>query len=237
MCGRFGISANAEQLALLLEITPSEVGEVRPRFNIAPSTLAPIVRHNSAERRALHWVRWGLVPSWAKTRKIGHKLINARSETVNIKPAFRAAFERRRCLVIADGFYEWRRDEGAKTKQAYHIGLSDESAFAMAGLWERHTDPVAGDTLDTFTVLTTEANDVLAPLHHRMPVILPPQDYETWLCRESDPRALLNLLRPCPSEILVTWPVSPLVNSPKHQGAECRSAIQVSTDAPGAKAS
>ena len=223
MCGRFGISASAEELALLLEIDPGEIGEMRPHFNIAPSTKAPIVRHNTEGTKRLHWVRWGLVPSWAKERKIAHKLINARSETVNLKPAFRAAFERRRCLVLADGFYEWKRE--GKAKQAYHIGLSDEAPFAMAGLWERHSDPAEGDTLDTFTILTTQANALLSPIHHRMPVILAPQDHETWLSRESHGRDVMNLLRPCPDEILATWPVSSLVNSPANQGPECRKAI------------
>ena len=233
MCGRFGINSSAEQLALLLEIDPSEVPKMHARFNIAPSTKAPIVRHNATATRKVHWVRWGLIPSWAPSRSMGHKLINARAESVTEKPAFRDAFMRRRCLVMSDGFYEWKQGEGDTDTQAFHIGLNDESPFAMAGLWERHNIPESGDALDTFTIITTKANRTLAPIHHRMPVILAPSNYETWLSRDSESRAVLNLMRPCPDEVLVTWPVSSLVNNPKHDTPACRKALP---DGPGREA-
>ena len=231
MCGRFGISTTAEQLSLLLEMDPEDIGEVKARYNIAPSTTAPIVRHNAKGKKRLHWIRWGLVPSWAKSPSVGQKLINARSESVNQKPSFQAAFARRRCLVLSDGFYEWKKDEATGEKQAYHIGLTDEGPFAMAGLWERYSPPEAESPLDTFTILTTQANPVLRPIHHRMPVILPPKHYETWLSPSSDARTLLNLLTPCPDEILTTWPVSSHVNSPKHDDPGCRRALSAAHDA------
>jgi putative SOS response-associated peptidase YedK len=232
MCGRFGISATADQLALLLKIDPSDVPEMQARYNIAPTTLAPIVRHNAQTERKVHLVRWGLVPSWAKELGIGSRLINARSETVVEKPAFRDAFQRRRCLVMTDGFYEWHTPEGSTTKQAYHIGLADESPFAMAGLWERWQPDEAQAPLDTFTILTTQANPVLSPIHHRMPVILAPTDYDTWLRREGPVRAARDLLRPCPPDAMVRWPVSDLVNSPKNDDPRLRRAMATPSDAP-----
>ena len=225
MCGRFGLSATAEQLALLLEIDPGDIPQMSPRYNIAPTTEAVVVRHNADDRRKFHLVRWGLVPSWAKDLKIGNRLINARAETVHEKPAYRTAFKRRRCLVMTDGFYEWHKPEATKTKQPYHIGLADDSPFALAALWERWTPEDTAESLDTFTIVTTEANAVLAPIHHRMPVILAPSDYDTWLSRETLPEQARALLRPCRPDAMVRWPVSTLVNSPRHDDPRCRDAI------------
>jgi len=230
MCGRFGISANAEQLALLLQIDPSDVPQMKARYNIAPTTNAPVVRHNASGDRKVHLVRWGLVPSWAKDLAIGSRLINARAETVVEKPAFREAFQRRRCLVMTDGFYEWHTQEGSKTKQAYHIGLADESPFAMAGLWERWQPDEGQAPLDTFTIMTTQANSLLSPIHHRMPVILAPRDYDTWLSREGSVRAARDLLAPCPPDAMVRWPVGDLVNSPRHDDPSLRKAIATPPD-------
>ena len=222
MCGRFGLSATPEQLALLLDLDPSDIPPMSARYNIAPTTESPVVRLNADQRRRVHLVRWGLVPSWAREIGIGNRLINARAETVAEKPSYRSAFARRRCLVLTDGFYEWASVKGQKTKQPHHIGLADDSPFALAGLWERWQPDSAGEALDTFTILTTEANPVLAPIHHRMPVILAPDDYDAWLSRETSPDALHSLLRPCPPVGMVRWPVSPLVNSPRHEGPGCR---------------
>jgi len=226
MCGRFGISATAEQLALLLEIDPATVPAMAPRYNIAPTTLAPIVRHDGAARRSVDLVRWGLVPSWAKDLKIGSRLINARAETVHQKPSFRSAFKRRRCLVLTDGFYEWKKAQGDQAKQPYHFGLDDNSPFAFAGLWERWRPDEGAEPLDTFTVVTTEANAVLAPVHHRMPVIVAPAEYDTWLDRETPPDHARTLLRPFPPDTMVRWPVSTLVNSPRNDDPRCREMVE-----------
>jgi putative SOS response-associated peptidase YedK len=220
MCGRFGLSATPEQLALLLDIDPGDIPEMAPRFNIAPTTQAAVVRHNATSHRKVHLVRWGLVPSWAKDQKIGNRLINARAETIADKPAYRSAFKRRRCLVLTDGFYEWHKVE--KTKQAYHFGLADDSPFALAGLWERWQPDESAAPLDTFTIVTTEANAVLAPVHHRMPVILAPGDYDTWLARETPSDEAQALLRPFAPDPMVRWPVSALVNSPRNDDPRCR---------------
>jgi putative SOS response-associated peptidase YedK len=224
MCGRFGLSATPEQLALLLDIAPGDIPKMSPRYNIAPSTLTPIVRHNAEGGRRVHPVRWGLVPSWAKALKIGHRMINARAETVAQKPAFRSAFKRRRCLVLTDGFYEWKpTPEG---KQPHHFGLADDSPFALAGLWERWQPDEDADPLDTFTIVTTEANPVVAPVHHRMPVILSPGDYDTWLDRDTPPEVAHALLGPCPPDAMVRWPVSTLVNSPRNDDPRCRELVE-----------
>ena len=214
----------ASAVALLLEIDPADVPQMAPRYNIAPSTLTPVVRHDPAGRRKVHLVRWGLVPSWAKEAKIGHRMINARAETVSDKPAFRAAFKRRRCLVLSDGFYEWQKTpEG---KQPHHFGLADDSPFAFAGLWERWAPEDAAEPLDTFTIVTTAANTVVAPVHHRMPVILAPGDYDTWLNRDTEPHIAGRLLGPCPPEVMVRWPVSTLVNSPGNDDPRCRDLVE-----------
>jgi putative SOS response-associated peptidase YedK len=164
-------------------------------------------------------LRWGLVPFWAKDPKIGSRMINARSETVATKPAFRAAFRRRRCLVLADGFYEWQKVQGGK--QPHYVRLKDGSPFAFAGLWERWQGESQG-MVESCTLLTTEPNDLIRPLHNRMPVILQPQAYSLWLDTETDDaQALQALLRPFPSEGMLAYPVSRWVNSPANDDQRC----------------
>lgn len=176
MCGRFTQTTSSKELSKVFAV--AEMPPVKPRYNIAPTQDILAVRGTPDEREAL-LLKWGLVPSWAKDISISTRLINARSETVESKPSFREAFKRRRCLIVADGFYEWAK-KGDGKKQPYHFSLRDEQHFAFAGLWERWQSP-NGKPLDTCTILTTAANQVLAPIHDRMPVILHPDDYELWL--------------------------------------------------------
>ncbi|MCC9076558.1 SOS response-associated peptidase [Litorilinea aerophila] len=222
MCGRFTLFSSPERLAELFDL--AEPPQLAPRYNIAPTQPVAIVRAD-ARTQTREWalVQWGLVPSWAKDPSMGSRLINARAETVAEKPSFRAAFKRRRCLIPADGFYEWQRT--SKGKQPYFVHLRDGSPFAMAGLWEFWTGP-DGSALESCTILTTEANELMAPLHNRMPVIVAPEDYQNWLTidldRERERASLLHhLLRPFPAEAMEAYPVSTYVNSPRNEGADC----------------
>jgi putative SOS response-associated peptidase YedK len=221
MCGRFAQFHSAQAIAEAFEL--DEEIHLSPRYNIAPSQpVAAILQLSDTNRRELHWLRWGLIPSWAKDPAIGYKLINARAETASEKPSFRSAFKHRRCLIPSDGFYEWQRLEGSKTKkQPYYFSLRDNNPFAFAGLWERWESP-EGDIVETCTILTTEANELVSPIHDRMPVILHPKDYDLWL----DPNftssdSLQALLNPYPSEAMIAYPVSSKVNSPKNDSPEC----------------
>jgi putative SOS response-associated peptidase YedK len=214
MCGRFLLQAPVDvlQRAFGFEERPN----LRPRYNIAPTQAVPIVRRNDGGGRELALVRWGLIPAWAKEAGIGSRLINARSETMAEKPAFRSAFRKRRCLVPADGFYEWRKPEGGGPKQPMLIRRRGEGPFAFAGLWERWRGPEG--EVETCTILTTEANSILAPIHDRMPVILDPASYDRWL----DPAqtGAEELLRPCPDGWLEAFPVSTRVNNVRNDAAE-----------------
>jgi putative SOS response-associated peptidase YedK len=220
MCGRFTLRAPASVLAeqfALFEVPP-----FTPRFNIAPSQPVPVVRLAPEQldpRRELVWLRWGLIPSWAKDRTIGNRMINARAETVAEKPAFRAALRRRRCLVAADGFYEWQRT--GKRKQPYFIRLRDDRPFAFAGLWESWEGPDCVQ-IESCTLLTTEPNELMRPIHNRMPVILLAQHYQQWLdTTVQEPEQLLPLFRPYPAGEMTAEPVSTFVNSPANEGPEC----------------
>ena len=219
MCGRFTLSQPAEAIAEVFQL--NEVPSLEPRYNIAPTQLVPTVLRSPEQqlRRQCHLLRWGLIPSWAKDPAMGARLINARSETVAEKPSFRAAFRHRRCLVVADGFYEWQRQE--RKKQPFYFRLQNGQPFAFAGLWE-HWKDADGETIETCTILTTEANDVLRPIHDRMPVILDPKDYDLWLdpaVQKSEP--LQHLLRPYQAEAMTSYPVSTKVNNPVNNSPEC----------------
>lgn len=228
MCGRFSQYHAVEAIAEAFQV--DEIIDLPHRYNIAPSQpVAAIVQLPDSDRRKLKWLRWGLIPSWAKDPAIGYKLINARAETASEKPSFRSAFKHRRCLIPSDGFYEWQRLEGSKTKkQPYYFSLKDNNPFAFAGLWERW-ESKEGDIVETCTILTTEANELVSPIHDRMPVILHPKDYALWL----DPNftssdslqdaycRLQALLKPYPSEAMIAYPVSSKVNSPKNDSPEC----------------
>jgi putative SOS response-associated peptidase YedK len=215
MCGRFVLAANPDviQTAFNLNSVPAEM---TARYNIAPTQPVAVITND--DPRALTFHRWGLIPSWAKDTKTSGQLINARSETAHEKPAFRSAFKRRRCLIPADGFYEWRKEGSNKTPMFIH--LKDRPVFAMAGLWEVWRSP-DGDEIRTCTILTTEANAFMQNIHNRMPVILNKEDYGFWLSpdEESVP-ALQALMRPFNPDALAAYPVSTMVNRPNNDTAD-----------------
>jgi putative SOS response-associated peptidase YedK len=208
MCGRYELHTQPAALALAFGVPfPSPM---RARYNIAPMQDVPIVRRSAAGERELVHVRWGLVPRWAKDPSIGNRMINARAETLADKPSFRTALRRHRCLLPADGFYEWKQTPSG-AKQPLHIGMKDAAPFGLAGLFERWLSP-AGEVLDTCTIITTQANALLAPLHDRMPVIIAPVAFDRWLdvANEED---LTDLFAPFPAEEMTYYPVSARVNS------------------------
>ena len=223
MCGRFTQRLSWRELHELMDLVGTPLN-LRPRYNAAPSQDVAVVRA-AEEGRTLAMLRWGLIPAWAKDPAIGHRLINARSETAAEKPSFRAAFRNRRCLIPADGFYEWRRE--GKTRQPWLFGLQDGAPFAFAGLWESWTVPQGatltgslaergpGDAVETCTILTTPANETVAPVHGRMPLILPPNAYSSWLAGEDVP------LAPYPADAMTAHPVSTHVNRPANDDARC----------------
>lgn len=218
MCGRYTLAADQSELQQTFPgfAFPDELPR---RFNIAPGTQVAVVPNNGERTLRLH--RWGLVPFWAKDPKIGNRMINARSETLAEKPAFREAYRKRRCLVLADGFYEWRQDPGAKTRTPVYIRLKSERPFAFAGLWESW-QPGGEEPLLTCTILTTEPNDMMAKIHHRMPVILPAGAYDRWLHPDPKrPAELADLLGPYPASEMAAHPVSRLVNNPKNDSPDC----------------
>lgn len=215
MCGRFTYRFTWQQLARLLSLIDWPAEHLRPRYNVAPSQPAPVVRMQDAGRRTAAMLTWGLVPSWASDAAIGHRMINARAESLSEKPAFRAAFARRRCLVPVSGFYEWHTQAQGRRKQPFVIERSDQQPFMLAGLWERWTRGPA--PLETFSIITTEANELLRPLHDRMPVILADADLDLWLDPQlADLDALYRLLQPADPAGFRARPVSTRVNSPKN---------------------
>jgi len=218
MCGRFTLFEPDKVLAK--EFGVSDFPPRSPRYNIAPSQPIAAVRAVLAgSGRELALLRWGLIPSWSKDPAIANRLINARAETANQKPSFRNAFRRHRCLIPASGFYEWLRWE--RGKQPYFVRMRDGHPFAFAGLWDRWESPDEG-VVETCAILTTAANDVLAPIHDRMPVILPPMEYARWLDPSlKDTDSLAPLLVPFPPEDMVAFPVNPRVNTPSVDDEKC----------------
>ena len=227
MCGRITQRFSWQELHELLSLVGLPVN-LQPRYNAAPGQrIAAVRREDDGLRLAM--LRWGLIPAWAREPNIGYKLINARAETAHEKPSFRAAFRARRCLIPVDGFYEWAGK--GKSKQPWLIGMKAGGVFALAGLWERWTVPeglsltgalaelAPGDDLETCTILTTEANTTLAPVHHRMPVILPPAAFDPWLGGEAVP------LGPYPAEAMTLHPVSTHVNKPANDDEGCVEAV------------
>lgn len=214
MCGRFTQKSPAKKITKKFKV--EEVPPLVERYNVAPAQAVLGIRESSGAREATFF-KWGLVPSWAKDAAIGNKLINARSETVTEKPSFCGAFARRRCLIPADGFFEWSRR--GDRKRPFYFHMRDGEPFAIAGLWERWEGE--GGPLETCTLLTTEANDLLAPYHDRMPVILRPEDYGAWLDDISRPELLIPLLRPYSHEGMAAYAVSTLVNAPSNDSPKC----------------
>jgi len=212
MCGRYNLRANPRELAEVFQLL-HEI-DLKPRFNIAPTQQVAVVRL-ADKHREMSLMRWGLVPAWAKDPKAGPALINARAETVATKPTFRTAFKKRRCLIPASGFYEWQKGEG-KAKQPFHIHLKKDHPFAFAGLWETWKGEDA-EPIESCTIITTDANKLMASIHDRMPVILPDEVYDQWLDPKlEDAKELESLLVPYPGKDLVAEPISTIVNSPRN---------------------
>jgi putative SOS response-associated peptidase YedK len=222
MCGRFTTTnADPEKIKESFDLKETPSSDVlTPRYNIAPSQDIAVVAHDENNDNKLGLMRWGLIPSWAKDPKIGYKMINARGETVHEKPSFRTAFKKRRCLIIADGFYEWRKNaDGSKTPM--YIRMEDGEPFAFAGLWERWENPHSGTLVTTTTIITTTANDLMRDIHERMPVIVPRDMYPTWLSREmQDSDELRHLILPYPADLMTAYPVSKKVNSPNNDSPD-----------------
>ena len=216
MCGRFTLKTDMTTIAQVFGVEPSLAEP--PRYNIAPTQeVVSILRNGTAH---LDQLRWGLIPSWAKDEAIGNKMINARAETLAEKPSFKRLLRSKRCLVLADGFYEWRQEAGTKTKTPMYITLKDGMPFAFAGLWDLWNSP-DGQQIRSCTIVTTEPNQLMASIHNRMPVILSPDAREQWLDTSlHDEHVLTHLLVPYPAGEMAARPVSRLVNDPRREGAE-----------------
>lgn len=217
MCGRYTLSKLEQilrQFPSITELPP----DLAPRFNIAPTQPIPVIANNHPDR--LEMFHWGLVPSWAKDISIGNKMINARAETLADKPAFRTALKRRRCLIPADGFYEWRKNPD-KTKTPMYVRVAGGRPFAFAGLWDVWHSP-DGSQLPSCTIITTAPNRLMASVHDRMPLILPPESYGRWLASgEQDVADLADLLSPFPADQMDMYPVARTVNSPRNDEPGC----------------
>jgi putative SOS response-associated peptidase YedK len=217
MCGRFTLTLEPGELREAFPGVDIPEG-ITPRYNIAPSQPVAVIPNDGKNK--LDFFLWGLIPSWAKDAAIGNRMINARAETLAEKPSFRAAYRRRRCLVLADGFYEWRKEPGNKPKTPMYIQMESKEPFAFAGLWEIWHSP-DGSEVRSCNIITTEPNGLLKQIHNRMPVILPREAYELWTApEEKDPSELDGLLVPFPAPEMMAYPVSRTVNSPANDGPE-----------------
>lgn len=217
MCGRYALYGPISRIREQFDAKVDEL-EFEARYNAAPTQWLPVIRQRPDGERVVHLLRWGLVPSWAKDESIGNRLINARAETVADKPSFRAAYRKRRCIVPVNGFYEWKAL--SRGKRPYYIHAVDDVLLGLAGLWEHWSRPDDGARIDTFAILTTDANAVMQPLHDRMPVILAPDAYAAWLDPESDPDALQARLTSCANDALALHPVTKSVGNVRNEGAE-----------------
>jgi putative SOS response-associated peptidase YedK len=217
MCGRYTLHADAEQIIRRFLIGRGP-GGLAPRFNVAPTQEIGVIRFREGQREIVP-MRWGLIPSWATDPAVGQRMINARAETLSGKPSFRNALRHRRCIIPADGFYEWRKDPGGRTP--IYLRPRDGRTFALAGLWDTWISP-GGEALDSFTIITTAANDLVATLHDRMPAILRPADETLWLDPAvTDPAIVEPLLATYPAAEMVAHPVSTRVNSPRFDDPAC----------------
>ena len=233
MCGRYGRRGDKQRIAEWMQTHDTNVFEevdetpIAPSYNVAPQSFQPVVRLNpDSGKRELIVMRWGLVPFWSKDGKAPFSTINAKSESVETSPAFREAWRRRRCLVPADWFYEWQRlDE--KNKQPFAISQKDDAMFAFAGLWDSWKDKSTGQKLRTFTILTTDPNELMEPIHNRMPVILHPRDYDRWLASTAPALLPIDLLRPYPAEEMKAWKVSKAVGNTRNDNPSLIERLQI----------
>lgn len=220
MCGRYARRSDKQKIAELFAIHGPVIPDFGPSWNVAPQTFQPVVRLNQdTGQREIVLMRWGLIPYWAKEPSIGLRTINAKGETITTAPAFREAIKYRRCLVPADAFYEWQKLD-AKNKQPFAIAMKDEKPYALAGLWEKWKDRKVGTDLLTFTVITTDPNEIVQPLHDRMPVIIPERDYDRWLDVSDAQRLPLDLLRPFDADKMTAWKVDKAVGNVKNDSPE-----------------
>ncbi len=213
MCGRFTLTIDPYHLQEAFPWADIPTGDITPRYNIAPSQPVAVIPNTGDNKLSMY--RWGLIPSWAKDPTIGDRMINARAESLAEKPSFRNAYRRRRCLILSDGFFEWKQNADDKGKQPIYIRLKTGQPFAFAGLWEawKSTD---GSEVRSCTIITTQPNYLLEPIHNRMPVILPQDQYELWLSPEDrQPTQLNGLLQPYPASEMIAYPISKMVNSPQ----------------------
>jgi putative SOS response-associated peptidase YedK len=217
VCGRFTLTVTPEQLQQAMPGLNVTGERMAPRYNIAPSQPVAVVANDGQMK--LDYYVWGLIPSWAKEPSIGNRMINARGETLAEKPSFRSAFRRRRCLIPADGFFEWQQNPGGKSKTPMYIRLKSGQPFAFAGLWENWNAP-DGSHILSCTIITTTPNDLMEPIHNRMPVILPASAYTQWLePGEQNPASLQSLIQPFPADQMTAFAVSTLVNRPENDVA------------------
>jgi putative SOS response-associated peptidase YedK len=229
MCGRFARRSTQQVLADWFGVELEDMPWFAPSYNVAPQSVQPVVRlDRDSSDREFALMRWGLVPFWAKDAKFGYSTINARAEEVAAKPAYREAFKRRRCLVPADAFYEWQRID-KKTKHPFAFALKSGEPYALAGLWDRW-QPKEGTPLETFTILTTDPNALMEPVHNRMPVILEPRDYTRWLDAGDPARPPVDLLRPYPAEKMTAWPVSDRVGNVRNNDPELLESPELSPE-------
>ena len=226
MCGRYRLGRGREAFKKYFGTAEREDLEWSPRFNIAPTQNAPVIRQDAREpKRLLSAMRWGLIPRWANDTSVGAKLINARSETITEKPSFLTCLRERRCLVPADGFYEWKRI--GRGKQPYSFALTDDSVFGFAGIWDRWRS-AGGEVIESYSILTTKPNAVTAEVHDRMPVILPREHYDLWLDPGfKDVASLCELLRPYDPGAMKMFPVSARVNDVANDDAQCAVPIEL----------
>jgi len=224
MCGRFTLTLSPEELQAAFPNFDIPL-DLPPSYNIAPSQPIPVIINDGENK--LDFYTWGLIPSWTEPENFGkYSLINARSETAAEKASFKASFRRRRCLILSDGFFEWSKSTSGKGKTPYYITMKDQSPFGFAGLWEIWNSP-EGDAIRTACILTTAPNELVKPIHERMPVIIPPESYQDWLTEgDVQPAILQPLMKPHLAESMQAYPVSTYVNSPKNNSPQC---IQAST--------
>jgi putative SOS response-associated peptidase YedK len=221
MCGRYRRTTSEEELARRYHIPIPKELDLPISYNIAPSEKVLTIRFNpQTQQRSLDALQWGLVPYWANDPKMAYKTINARLETVDTAPSYRQAFKKRRCLIPADGFYEWKKVVGGKIP--YSIGMKDNAPFVFAGLWEGWKDPATQEWLHTCTIITGEPNELVAQIHTRMPVILAEEHHEAWLTNQAGKEVLV----PFPGAAMRAWPISPRVNSPKNNDADLLVPVQ-----------
>ncbi len=228
MCGRQTQLYSWQDLHSLVTLT-TPPQSLPMRYNIAPTQDSSVIKRGKHGERELHTLVWGLIPAWAKEKNIGYKLFNARAETINSKPSFRSAFKSRRCLIPASGFYEWQKLERGNKKQPFYIKPKEGTILVFAGIWERWESPT-GDYIESYSIITTTCNEIMRPLHDRMPVILERKDFDKWLDTEIKPDELTALLKPCPAELLTCYPVSTVVNAAINNLPECIAPLTDSAD-------